>query len=347
MEITPPKNATRAGKARWPYLLLIVAVLAVVDLPELWLFWKQRRIDYPFYADCFAFAPEQEPRRLTPGNGIYYQPSMHPEGTQVVYAGAKLGPPRIWVADLAEDTRTPLSPSDAAALHPAYSWDGERVVFCSDAASPHPKVQVEELSRGGRPTRIQQFHIYSMNRDGTDLRQLTSGNCTDVRPCFSPDGETVLFVSNRGKRFDRLWTIPADGGEEPRMLYDEGRAYRPWYSADGAWIYFHDLDDDRHDIHRIPAVGGKREQITEDGYFVRAHGSFADPNGETLLVHATRAERFGIWELSLTSDAEPRELTIPGFDTAYHATRSRDGVMAFDLPRWISMRRELRRCLRF
>ncbi len=46
--------------------------------------------------------PEGRIERVSPSvKGTYYQPHIHPDGTQVVFFGNEAGPPRVWKADLA------------------------------------------------------------------------------------------------------------------------------------------------------------------------------------------------------------------------------------------------------
>jgi TolB protein len=41
------------------------------------------------------------------------------------------------------------------------------------------------------------FSIYAIQADGSGLRRLTDYNGFDGFPCFSPDGTTLAFISNR------------------------------------------------------------------------------------------------------------------------------------------------------
>ena len=334
-----------------------------MDGPELTRLFRQRRAGQTLQADVYVHCPEEATvRRLSPGNGVYYQPCIRPDGRKVVYAGADLGPPRLWEADVADGTRRPLTPEGSAALHPVYSWDGTRIAYVSDAAGDAPHVRVAELNTGGRPKRPQVFHVWVCDADGSNPERLTDGRWVDLRPTFSPDGAHVVFVSNRGRRADRLWRVPVppaqDAGRatpassttqaysEPELLYGDERVYRPWFSADGASIFCHTLGDRvQHHPLRIPLNGDPPVRLAP-GAFERAHGSFADPDGASVLVHAEHDGIWNIWEIPLEGDAPPRVISIPGFPQAYHATRAR-GRLAFDLPRGYSRLRELRRCVRF
>jgi Tol biopolymer transport system component len=59
-------------------------------------------------------------------------------------------------------------------------------------------------------------HIWRINMDGTDLKQLTSGDFADFLPHVSPDGNWVIFCSWRSGA-QLLWRIPRDGGEAVRV----------------------------------------------------------------------------------------------------------------------------------
>src|SRR4029078_13419379 len=60
------------------------------------------------------------------------------------------------------------------------SPDGKSVVFA---------VAVSDLGRAKKTT-----HIWTMNADGKNLRQLTTGDTSESSPSFSPDGKQILFV---------------------------------------------------------------------------------------------------------------------------------------------------------
>ncbi len=85
---------------------------------------------------------------------------------------------------------------------PVANPDGSRVAF---------PVTRYELEKGESWS-----EIWMMSSDGTDLRQMTRGQHHDSSPTFSPDGASLLFVSDRGEG-SQLYLMPVDGGE-PRQL---------------------------------------------------------------------------------------------------------------------------------
>jgi dipeptidyl aminopeptidase/acylaminoacyl peptidase len=73
---------------------------------------------------------------------------------------------------------------------------------------------------------------------GGRAEQLTFSDASDGAPRFSPDGKTLLFVSDRTGEKPQLWTMSVEGGE-PRMLLEtpEGAGGGEW-SPDGSKVLF-------------------------------------------------------------------------------------------------------------
>src|SRR5256712_7536404 len=59
-------------------------------------------------------------------------------------------------------------------------------------------------------------HIWLIATAGGEARQLTQGEGSDSRPRWSPDGQSIAFISTRGGK-SQIWVIPANGGEAQRL----------------------------------------------------------------------------------------------------------------------------------
>lgn len=288
-----------------------------------------------FYTDVYAWYPDGRVKKITPGDGIYFQPCIHPEGTHVIYYGNSSGLPRVWKADLATGEIVALTPADAVARHPVFDWDGDLIAYSSDHVFDQKRETVEEMTPSGDSLPGRHFNIFIMDSDGKNVRQITKGNFNDERPCFSPDGKAIAFVSNRLGKKNGLWSVSLDRDKGIWPLLRKGWGYRPWYSADGRWIFFYSGIERRHRICKIPAEGGTIIPLPNDDLKL-SHGPFADPAGKSLLIHGIKEGDFhGIWEIPLNGDP-PWQLRPPGFTKVHHghATRGKNGVITFDALRF-------------
>jgi len=284
-----------------------------------------------FYTDVYAWYPDGQIKKVSPGDGIYFQPCIHPEGTHVVYYGNSSGPPRVWKASLTSGETVALTSSESNARHPVFDWEGRQIAFSSDHVFDQKHETVEEMTPSGDSPPGSNFNIFIMDADGKNVRQITKGPFQDERPCFSPDGKEIAFISNRLGKKSGLWRVSVDGTKGPWPVLQKGWGYRPWYSADGQWIFFYTGINKRHRICKIPAKGGKAIPLANDNLKL-SHGPFADPNGKSILVHGIKEGEFhGIWEIPLDG-GPPRQLKPAGFEKVHHghATRGKNGVMIFD-----------------
>jgi len=70
------------------------------------------------------------------------------------------------------------------------------------------------------------------------LSRLTFGRAGNRRPTWSPDGQSLTFVSHRGEQ-QNLWTTRADGTGTAELVLDrELRIFKGLYSPDGTWLVF-------------------------------------------------------------------------------------------------------------
>ena len=139
---------------------------------------------------------------------------------------------QIWVADpdLSHQQQITNDPSNNG--FPTWSPDGSRIAFQSDRTDPDPNDDVA----------IQD--IFTMRSDGSDVRKVTDSVGDNEKPDWSPDGKSLIFVSDRGDYPSGvgLYRIRSDGSGGMRRLthLPAGSEWQELarYSPDGKWIEY-------------------------------------------------------------------------------------------------------------
>lgn len=87
-------------------------------------------------------------------------------------------------------------------------------------------------------------HLYLLNLASGNVEQLTTGKFNENSPAWSPDGKTIVFVSNRTEDPDRnnnsgIYSIKPIKGSEVKLLTSwKGKEGSPQYSKDGKYIAY-------------------------------------------------------------------------------------------------------------
>lgn len=132
-------------------------------------------------------------------------------------------------------------------------------------------------------------HIYRLPAAGGRAECLTqdSGAAINAHPRFSPDGETVAFVSDRGGQ-SNLWLMDADGSD-PRPVHEDGesRVATPAWLPDGRGIVARRFTLSRprsSGLYLFHPEGGSGVELV-GGDFPRAGWPAPSPDGRSLYFH--------------------------------------------------------------
>jgi Tol biopolymer transport system component len=105
--------------------------------------------------------------------------------------------------------------------------------------------------------------IWSMNRDGGDLRHLTGSGpaIVDNQICVTTDGRYMVFQSNRSGAFE-IWRANTDG-TGLMQLTNGGANSRPSVSPNSRWVVYTSTRDGKSTLWRISIDGGEATQLTD------------------------------------------------------------------------------------
>ncbi len=197
--------------------------------------------------------------------------------------------PKICSADSQTGQLTPLTdnlPLDRFGPGIAWASSGQQIVF---SAASKPKQGTSE-----------DFDLYLINADGSNLRQITTGDAIDILPAWSPDGTWIAF-----HRHCNLWIVHPDGTHAQPLSVGLCASGIAW-SSDSQWIALIDTDrgpdgqrpgtirifqpngNDSRIVYTFsrPVVGG-RLAWSPDGQQIFSEYESNDHTIDTLLITAT------------------------------------------------------------
>jgi Tol biopolymer transport system component len=132
------------------------------------------------------------------------------------------------------------------------------------------------------------------DKTGSQGRWLTRGNSRDRQPVYSPDGEWVLFSSNRSGNLD-LWEISTKTGTLRRTTDDPADDWDPAFTPDGRKILWSSSRGGHLEIWMADADGGNARQVTNDG--LDAENPTMTRDGGWIVYASANPDKKGIWRI--------------------------------------------------
>lgn len=128
--------------------------------------------------------------------------------------------------------------------------------------------------------------IFSVNIDGSDLKNLTESLSDNSFPAWSPGGDKIAFSTNRNG-FYNIYIMDGDGKKTIRVTGgDIIDATCPSWSPDGGKIAFQCFHNDNYEIFAIKSDGSRMLNLT-----MNKSGDFApawSPDGEYIAFESKR-----------------------------------------------------------
>ncbi len=209
----------------------------------------------------------------------------------------------------------------AAVSDPCVSFDGEKILFSM------------------RPPGASNRNIFEINKDGSGLRQVTSGGGHDFDPLYLPDGR-ILFTSSRAREMDEynhapaehMHTCNADGSGLERISFNQSDDFDPILLPNGRigytrWEHFGTMNrfplfvtnpDGTGTFHRFGPHGRNffHPQVTPEGRMIAIESTEVEgdagpiallklENGPADPESGTRSTHWDVLTANVNPDGAP------------------------------------------
>ncbi len=220
-------------------------------------------------------------RQLTHGPGNDYLAAWSPDGRHIAFGRQHGGRTDLHVLDVETSTVTRVSTGLTFASSPAISPDGSQIAFAGSAPGS------------------MRHDVYTVPIAGGTPRRLTDDPASDAGPMWSPDGQTIYFVSDRSGGFE-IYAMASDGSGQRVVGQSSGILGRPAVSPDGgALVYTRRVAGTQSgEIVRFDLESGDLTVLTSESDSEPSYGLAA---GKLAFVTA----RFGLPEVMLLDVDDP------------------------------------------
>jgi dipeptidyl aminopeptidase/acylaminoacyl peptidase len=237
-----------------------------------------------------------EPLRLTAGKKSETCPRFSPDGVWIAFLSDREGKKKqVYLLNRRGGEAVKLTSYEADVSDLAWSPDSKRLALVVSDVDPDDEDEDEakkpdEKKKTPKPIVLRRLqfqrdgegylrdfrkHVHVFDLEKKASTQVTSGPFDDSDPAWSPDGQSIAFVSNRtlpdpdrSQNTDVFVVAPREGQAPRAVATGPGADGSPVWSPDGKWIAYvagcdpKDLWYGTTHVALVPAAGGPPQALT-------------------------------------------------------------------------------------
>ncbi len=232
--------------------------------------------------------------------GDYGNMTLSGDRRQILFTRYSAQDSSIWRMDLSRKSETRLLLLPQVDLNLAWSADGRRAVYSSDAG-------IQQVPVDGGTSEWLVEALGDKNEEQLD-------SISDL--AVSPDGRFVAFSSWDPVTDFNLWMLPLTGEGKPILLSDAGRLQSaPSVSPDSRWIAYHSNESGSYEVYvrAVPGSGSSSPSSSSEQRMISAGGGstpvWSEDGRELYYV----SPDYGIMAVTVdrTDDGRTLEAGIP------------------------------------
>jgi Tol biopolymer transport system component len=199
---------------------------------------------WPIYADFDIFVSDLNGnivKQLTNNPGYDAEATVSPDGKSIVFTSTRSGDLELWIMDI--DGSNPRQITNGLGYDGGafFSPDSKKLVFRASRPTKEEDIKIYKDYLAKNLVAPSNMEIYTVNVDGTNLKQITKLGKANWAPFFHPKGKKIIFSSNhhsdRGYDF-QLFMIDTNGKKLERITNNSIFNAFPMFSPDGKKLIF-------------------------------------------------------------------------------------------------------------
>jgi len=176
-----------------------------------------------------------------------FSPAWSPVANEIAFVGIKHHQSDIYVYDLDQGKLRKLTDDVFSDLEPAWSPDGQDLVFVSDRKE---NVEPKEMRRSVRMVNFdyRTTDIYRVHKDGSSMERLTTSPHNETSPTWTNDGKYLLYVSDKSGIANIYYLNPVTREEKALTNLITGCTQLSW-SQKGDRLAFTAFSNGGYDVY--------------------------------------------------------------------------------------------------